>query len=117
MPLAKKIRFANTGWHITSTIHSCFCSLPYFSRPQSQKKFFARDKKLKIVTISGKTPLPPSPDAPPARPPDTSKLDSAFDDMLLDCTVDADSYFIDGWGVANTEEGNLLEEPPLWSRS
>ena len=58
--------------------------------------------------MSRKTPPPPSPDAPPARPPDTSELDSAFDDMLLDRTVDADSDFIDGWGVANTEEALAL---------
>ena len=56
----------------------------------------------------GKTPPPLSPDAPPARPPDTSKLDSTFDDMLLDRTVDADSDFIDDWGVADTEEALVL---------
>jgi len=58
--------------------------------------------------MSGKTPTPPSPDASPARPPDTSELDSAFDDMLLDRTVDADSDFIDDWGVADTEEALAL---------
>ncbi len=58
--------------------------------------------------MSGKTSPPPLPDAPPARPPDTSELDSAFDDMLLDRTVDAASDFIDGWGVADMEEALAL---------
>jgi hypothetical protein len=86
----------------------------------SPKKLFVRDKKLKMVTMSGKSPPPPSPDAPPARPPDTSKLDSVFDDMLLDCTVDADSDFIDNWGVADMEHPDnaprtargVLSSPP-----
>ena len=58
--------------------------------------------------MSGNTPPLPLPDAPPARHPDTSKLDSAFDEMLLDRTVDADGDFIDDWGVADTEEALAL---------
>ena len=58
--------FANTRRHmITSTIHSRIYSLPYFSCIPSKKKPFARAKKLKIITMSRNTPLPPSPDAPP----------------------------------------------------
>ena len=56
----------------------------------------------------GKTPPPLSPNVPPARPPNTSELDSAFDEMLLDCTVNADGDFIDNWGAAETEEALVL---------
>ncbi len=37
-----------------------------------------------------------------------SELDSAFDDMHRDRTVDANSDFINGWGVADTEEAKAL---------
>ena len=58
--------------------------------------------------MSGNTPLPLLPNTPPARHPDTSKLDSAFDEMLLDHSIDAGCDFISNWGVADTEEAMVV---------
>ena len=58
--------------------------------------------------MSGNTPPLLLPNAPPAHHLNTSQLDSAFNWMLLDRTVDAGRDFIDNWVVADTEEALAL---------